>query len=191
VAPHRLASAVGGHAHPFAARTAFKSLRTLFIGLTDPPIARTTRSAPLASSLVQSEQPERILHATERRFGLGGWFATRFEARDQLSLSSNLGFHNEQATYTIRGHRPDHRRETCGSSPTATPHSVKILSRRRMGDKLDETKGQELKAGGFVEAPAKMNHYAWTTSETVVQVHGQGPFAITYVNPADDPSKKQ
>jgi hypothetical protein len=35
-----------------------------------------------------------------------------------------------------------------------------------------------------------MNHYAWTSGETVVQVHGQGPFAITYVNPADDPSKK-
>jgi hypothetical protein len=34
-----------------------------------------------------------------------------------------------------------------------------------------------------------MNHYAWTSAETVVQVHGQGPFAITYVNPADDPSK--
>ncbi len=58
-----------------------------------------------------------------------------------------------------------------------------------MGDKLDESSGQELRAGGFAEAPAGMNHYAWATSETVVQVHGQGPFAITYVNPADDPSR--
>lgn len=59
-----------------------------------------------------------------------------------------------------------------------------------MGDKLDEKKGIELTAGGYGEAPAKMNHFAWTTTPTVVQVHGQGPFAITYVNPADDPSKK-
>ena len=58
-----------------------------------------------------------------------------------------------------------------------------------MGDKLDKQKGVELRAGGFGEAPAHMNHYAWVTGETVVQVHGQGPFAITYVNPADDPSK--
>jgi anti-sigma factor ChrR (cupin superfamily) len=58
-----------------------------------------------------------------------------------------------------------------------------------MGNKLDTDKGQVLRAGGFAEAPAKMNHYAWTGGETVVQVHGQGPFAITYVNPADDPSK--
>jgi hypothetical protein len=58
-----------------------------------------------------------------------------------------------------------------------------------MGDKLDAQKGQLLRAGGFAEAPAKMNHYAWATSETIVQVHGNGPFAITYVDPADDPSK--
>jgi anti-sigma factor ChrR (cupin superfamily) len=58
-----------------------------------------------------------------------------------------------------------------------------------MGDKLDDKRGVELRAGGFGEAPAHMNHYAWSSEETVVQVHGQGPFAITYVNPADDPSK--
>ena len=30
----------------------------------------------------------------------------------------------------------------------------------------------------------RFGHYAWTSSETVVQVDGQGPFAITYVNPS-------
>lgn len=59
-----------------------------------------------------------------------------------------------------------------------------------MGDKLDEKKGVELTAGGYGEAPAKMNHYAWASSPSVVQIHGQGPFAITYVNPADDPSRQ-
>ena len=55
---------------------------------------------------------------------------------------------------------------------------------------LDAEKGVTLHPGGFAEAPAKMNHYAWTASEAIVQVHGQGPFVITYVNPADDPSTK-
>jgi quercetin dioxygenase-like cupin family protein len=59
-----------------------------------------------------------------------------------------------------------------------------------MGDKLDEKKEMALTAGGFAEAPAKMNHYAWTTGPTIVQIHGPGPFAITYVNPADDPRNK-
>ena len=58
-----------------------------------------------------------------------------------------------------------------------------------MGDKVDERKAIELRAGGYAEAPAKMNHYGWTSSPSVVQLHGQGPFGITYVNPADDPSK--
>ncbi len=59
-----------------------------------------------------------------------------------------------------------------------------------MGDKLDEKKGMQLTAGGYAEAPAKMNHFAWASSPTVVQIHGQGPFAITYANPADDPRGK-
>jgi hypothetical protein len=59
-----------------------------------------------------------------------------------------------------------------------------------MGDKLDEKKAIELTAGGYAEAPAKMNHYGWVSSPSVVQIQGQGPFEITYVNPADDPSKQ-
>jgi hypothetical protein len=34
-----------------------------------------------------------------------------------------------------------------------------------------------------------MQHYAWAKGETIVQVHGMGPFKLVYVNPADDPSK--
>src|SRR3954453_6283610 len=39
-----------------------------------------------------------------------------------------------------------------------------------MGDKLDLKKGVRLTAGGYAEAPARMNHYAWATGPTVVQV---------------------
>ena len=58
-----------------------------------------------------------------------------------------------------------------------------------MGDKLDKKHAQTLKAGAFLSMPAKMNHYAWASTAAVIQLHGQGPLAITYVNPADDPSK--
>jgi hypothetical protein len=34
-----------------------------------------------------------------------------------------------------------------------------------------------------------MHHFAWAKGETVVQINGNGPFGITYVNPDDDPSK--
>ncbi len=58
-----------------------------------------------------------------------------------------------------------------------------------MGDKLDETKGASLASGGFAMAPANMNHYAWSKAGAVIQVSAEGPFAMTYVNPADDPTK--
>jgi uncharacterized RmlC-like cupin family protein len=57
-----------------------------------------------------------------------------------------------------------------------------------MGDKLDKTKSQMLRPGGFGVAPAHMNHYAWTQTGAVIQINLMGPFALTYVNPADDPS---
>jgi len=44
-----------------------------------------------------------------------------------------------------------------------------------------------LNAGGFVTAPANEAHYAVAHGPTVVQVHAMGPFAMTYVNPADTP----
>jgi hypothetical protein len=49
--------------------------------------------------------------------------------------------------------------------------------------------GKTLKAGGYAVAPANMHHYAWTKTGATIQVHLNGPFAITYVNPADDPSQ--
>jgi hypothetical protein len=35
-----------------------------------------------------------------------------------------------------------------------------------------------------------MHHYAMAKTAAVVQVHGMGPFSLTYVNPADDPSTR-
>ena len=52
----------------------------------------------------------------------------------------------------------------------------------------EQQQREVLNAGGFGAVPAGMHHYGWTDGGTVV-FHGNGPFAITYVNPADDPSK--
>jgi len=56
-----------------------------------------------------------------------------------------------------------------------------------MGSTLDRTKMMALPRGAFVSAPAQHAHYAVARGETVVQVHAIGPFALTYVNPADAP----
>ena len=59
-----------------------------------------------------------------------------------------------------------------------------------MGDKFDATKMMTLPAGAFATAGANIRHYAMAKGHTVVQVHGMGPFQLTYVNVADDPTKK-
>lgn len=59
-----------------------------------------------------------------------------------------------------------------------------------IGDKLDATKTQPLSAGSMAIMPPKTNHFAWTKKATVVQVHGVGPWGVTYVDPANDPRKK-
>ncbi|MDP9200078.1 MAG: cupin domain-containing protein [Pseudomonadota bacterium] len=58
-----------------------------------------------------------------------------------------------------------------------------------MGDKFDESATQAMPAGTFGFWPAGMKHFAWTKGETVLQLHGTGPWKIEYVNPADDPRK--
>ena len=59
-----------------------------------------------------------------------------------------------------------------------------------MGDKFDESAAKALPAGSFALMPKNMRHFAFASGETIVQIHGTGPFSITYVNPADDPRRK-
>ena len=37
--------------------------------------------------------------------------------------------------------------------------------------------------------PIGTNHFVETKEETVIQLHGIGPWDVTYVNPEDDPPK--
>ena len=59
-----------------------------------------------------------------------------------------------------------------------------------MGEKFDAAALKPLGPGGYGLMPAEMRHFAMAKTAVVVQVHGTGPFALTYVNPADDPSKR-
>jgi hypothetical protein len=92
--------------------------------------------------------------------------------------------------YVVRIKMPQNYRVPAHHHPTA--ENVTVISgsfHAGMGDKLSSEKGQTFAPGGFVSMPAGMNHYAWATTETVVQVHGDGPFEIIYVNPEDNPSR--
>jgi hypothetical protein len=57
-----------------------------------------------------------------------------------------------------------------------------------MGDKLVAKEANALKAGGYHYLPAKQHHYAFTKVKTVIQVSGEGPFDINYIDPKDNPA---
>jgi quercetin dioxygenase-like cupin family protein len=59
-----------------------------------------------------------------------------------------------------------------------------------MGDKFNRGTMTTLPVGGYALLPAEMRHYAMATTAATIQVHGMGPFKLTYVNPADDPSTR-
>lgn len=58
------------------------------------------------------------------------------------------------------------------------------------GPKVDKSKGEKVTAGGYSFVAKGMQHYAWFTEATELQLHGMGPQGVTYVDPADDPRKK-
>jgi uncharacterized RmlC-like cupin family protein len=108
----------------------------------------------------------------------------------QMSVLS--GDPTKAGSFTVRLKAPAGYKIPAHSHPTA--ERVTVISgdfHFGMGDKLDEAKAEKLGSGGFVDLPAKMNHFAFMSTETVVQIDSEGPFVITYANPADDPSKSQ
>jgi hypothetical protein len=59
-----------------------------------------------------------------------------------------------------------------------------------MGDTLNPAKAMHMAAGDTGSIPAKMHHFAMTDGATVISIRAMGPFAMTYINPANDPRKK-
>ena len=59
-----------------------------------------------------------------------------------------------------------------------------------MGDVYSADALHPFRPGDFIVAPQHVPHYASARGLTEVQVHAMGPFQLTYVNPADDPTKQ-
>jgi quercetin dioxygenase-like cupin family protein len=67
---------------------------------------------------------------------------------------------------------------------------VTVLSgnfRMGVGEKFDEKTLKDLPPGGFAVMVKGTRHFAQAKGPTIVQVHGMGPWGLTYVNPGDDP----
>lgn len=96
----------------------------------------------------------------------------------------------KEGPFTMRLRLPDGFRISPHMHP-ATEHVTVISGTFNfgMGDKFDQKATKEMPAGTFGHWPAGMKHFAWVKGETIVQLHGMGPWRIEYLNPADDPRK--
>lgn len=59
-----------------------------------------------------------------------------------------------------------------------------------LGETWDDKALVEHGPGGFMVMDVGTRHFAASKGGGVIQLHGIGPWGITFVNPADDPTKK-
>jgi quercetin dioxygenase-like cupin family protein len=59
-----------------------------------------------------------------------------------------------------------------------------------MGEKFDDKKMTPMPAGTVLLMPPQMPHFASTKGDVIFQLNVQGPWTVTYINPADDPRTK-
>jgi quercetin dioxygenase-like cupin family protein len=86
---------------------------------------------------------------------------------------------NEAGPYTLRLSFPDGYRFPPHWHPM--PENVTVLSGTllvAMGDRADESKLKPFGPGDFLHIEATHPHFGGARGATVIQLHGQGPFAI-------------
>lgn len=112
-----------------------------------------------------------------------------FEAGMSFTVVS--GDPNKPGLYVVRAKMPAGYKIAPHWHPT--DEHVTVISGTMaigMGQKFDKTSMKTLPVGSYALLPADMRHFAMATTAATIQIHGQGPFMLTYVNPADDPSKR-
>ena len=95
---------------------------------------------------------------------------------------------NQAVPFTVRLKFPANYRVPPHTHPAV--ERVTVLSgtfHMGMGDKFDRASTHPVGAGDLMIMQPGTAHFAWTEAETVVQLHGTGPWGITYVNASDDP----
>jgi quercetin dioxygenase-like cupin family protein len=98
---------------------------------------------------------------------------------------------SKAAPFTVRLRFPNGYKVPPHTHPTE--ENVTVLSGTflaGMGTTFTESSLQAFSPGAFASIPADHAHYAMARGQTVVQINAIGPFALTYVNPADVPAPR-
>ena len=95
--------------------------------------------------------------------GTAGPFTIRFKFPDGYKIAPHWHSMDENITVVQGTFR-------AGMGETSTPAGL-----------------HDFPVGSFLKMPAKAPHFATAKGEVIVQIHGVGPFDLTYVDPKDAP----
>jgi quercetin dioxygenase-like cupin family protein len=143
------------------------------------PAATTTTSVPTTVTVVAEEAGELEMNASAGMqwspFSMPG-----FAPGVQLAVIH--GNPSAATDYTIRLKFPDGYEVPPHWHPKS--EHVTVLQgffSVGMGERVNASAMREFSPGDFLYAPPRMPHYAKARGETVVQLHGQGPFEVRVV----------
>ena len=113
-----------------------------------------------------------------------------FPAGAQLAVVS--GDPSKAGPFVVQVSMPDGYKIPPHTHPTDETVSVlKGTFLYATGKTWDDKALKTMATGGSGKIPAEMPHYAAAKGATTIQITSTGPFAITYVNKADDPRNKK
>jgi quercetin dioxygenase-like cupin family protein len=148
-------------------------------------IATVLLLALAAPTIAQENRPDILKGANDAKWGPAPPVLPK-----GVQIAVLSGDPTKSGPFVVRLKLPANTKVPAHHHPTV--ENITVISGKfhlGMGDKLDEKNATAFEPGGFESMPANMNHYAWADAESVIQLHGQGPFKIEYVNPADDSRK--
>jgi quercetin dioxygenase-like cupin family protein len=153
-------------------------------------VAGVTLAAALCTAAITYSQTDGKSHVMLTPSALS-WGAAPPTLPPGAQASVLEGDPSKPGPFTIRIKAPDGYRIAPHYHP-ADEHVTVLQGALLMGlgDKADMAAARELTMGSFAVMPAGVRHFASMKGETILQLHGVGPWGITYVNPADDPRQK-
>ncbi len=170
-----------------ACRTIVVLSATALVIFTGGTAMRAQTTPPKPKPKAATVAKHTILKASQMQWG---------PAPDSLPAGAQMtvldGDPSKPGSFVIRAKLPDGYKVPPHWHPS--DEHVSVISGTFLigiGDTWDDKKITALDAGGYAKLPKNHHHYAGAKGETIIQIHAVGPFAITYLNPDDDPRTKK
>jgi hypothetical protein len=165
-----------------AARVAARSVFALAVGAA--LLACTERNEPPATAFAKAEG-QLLVRAKSIK-----WSAPPPGLPPGPKVALLLGNPNASGQYAIRVQLPANYKIPFHSYAKAMDVTV-VSGTLYVADSqtFDKKKAFAIRPGDFYHLPALVSEFVFTKDQTVVEIHGEGPYDLKYANAADDPLK--